>query len=394
MDMEGWLNAFDEACSGTGSYRTIENDGRNYIYILGGNNTFQLLDQGIQTDVNNTEMLKASMEGRLFVSNSTHTGVHQIVTYPDPDASEGYSLYTGESVAHLKGAQLPDGLEKPSIWKRIFFFFFLDEIRAYNEQQERFERAVEAMGNPTEKTPLADSIGRALQESNRQVERKREELKQRMGREQEKTVTEVRQELPNTDLYRQTIATAKAYAEGSRQLDADADLGENEDAMDGLEMIREEHRAGMQEKAALIQELMDGTLVEDPAQLRSRLGRILLAEQLQETVEKHNLLNREQDMQEVNPLYVTVGIAGADFEKMAQNISLSTAADKLTRIARDKLLDVLSNPRELSEINRRIRVESGLEVEEKNGAVKGADVPESSISQSGKGKGIVVGNGN
>ena len=143
-------------------------------------------------------------------------------------------------------------------------------------------------------------------------------------------------------------------------LDPDAELGDNEDAMDGLDMIRDAHQRGMQEKLELMQDIINGRpLASSREELMGRLGRIMMAEDLMDSVQRHIVDCKQRGVQEINPLYEAVGGEPDAFELMEGKMAESETVYQMAIMAPNDLLKLLSNPVEMSRKVSAINVENG-----------------------------------
>lgn len=320
----------------------------NSLFVVDKNDRPRMVTKITELETQ-AELYHACAEGRLFIRPKNNERLVQFqIVIGEPEPGPDYSMQIlkpeqerriqeEREVSRLQVARteplnevplLPT--QRPAWWKYLLFPFFMSELREYHAATKR---------NDTINEKLAGDFRTGF-----------EGAKRVYYEEKNRANCEIINTVVNDRSIEQTIGTCRAYSQGARELDPDADLGENEDAMDGLYQIRAAHQRGMKEKYDLMQDIINGRdLAPTRAQLAERLGRVMVAEYLMYNVQSHILDCNRRGVEEVNPLYELVSNLGEAFDQMEENFALTSVVDQMTQMNPGDLLRLLSHPTEMAQ---------------------------------------------
>ena len=364
---ERWENQMDIQLAEIGWKDLADAANGNGVFCIDENNRPQLISNVAESFTRNKLML-AGAEGRLFVRPKNGEGLVQFQTtlsdpvVEAPDAYDDIVLTSRDPQVHENALHRQEfkevgrlqvqkteplrelplvQVERPPFWKYLLFPFFMDDLVKYHSSVARNEAFVSSGLSDAFRNGFAATV-QAAQDAKAQE------------------TAQITETVRSDRKIEQTLETCRAYAEGERVLDPDAELGDNEDAMDGLDMIRDAHQRGMQEKLELMQDIINGRpLASSREELMGRLGRIMMAEDLMDSVQRHIVDCKQRGVQEINPLYEAVGGEPDAFELMEGKMAESETVYQMAIMAPNDLLKLLSNPVEMSRKVSAINVENG-----------------------------------
>lgn len=348
-----WAKLFGEAMEELGWKSSFDAIKEQALFYMDEDNRPTLVtDIADRTDYR--KLMVAAAQGRLFVRSKDGDGMVQIQTKANAPKAEDPYMFFGKSpewirmttesmqaerleidlTRPLKELPLqPVAMEKPSIWKYILFFIFGDEIKAYQDHCGAVKSHNEALNKWGAVESFRQSFAPVVEQMKRDADMEKQQVKKVWA--EDPVVTN-------------TINYCKDVAEFNVQLDDGVDLGENEDAVEGLEFLREVHRDGMSVKAEMLEEIFNDKLSgRSREDILDRLARIMLAEQMEENVRQHNAACKETGVWTVNPLYEAVGMDGSFFDMMVKKIARTPTVAEMASMKPSQLIKLLASPSQL-----------------------------------------------
>lgn len=343
-----WEHKIDEAVQDIGWNSLADAAANNGLFVVDKNDRPRMVTNIAEVETH-AELYHACAEGRLFMRPKNGERLVQFQTViGDPEPGRNYAgqflkpdderrIREEREVSRLQVARTEPLTEVPLLparspawWKYLLFPFFMSELREYHAATRR---------NDTINEKLAGDFRTGFEGAKHAYYQ---------GRAQEQR--QIMNNVVNDRSIEQTIDTCRAYVQGTRELDPNADLGENEDAMDGLYQIRAAHQRGMQEKYDLMQDIINGReLAPSRAQLAERLGRVMVAEYLMYNVQSHILDCTQRGVNEVNPLYETISNLGDAFDQMEEKLAMTNVVSQMTQMNPNDLLSLLAHPTEMAQ---------------------------------------------